>query len=157
MQSEKVRLNPAILSHSRCKKILQPAKVQSLPGNVKEVDINIQGKVWVEIWAWPCGHLGVLCVLEQGYSGQILPCWWGEGERSGAEATSALDSSQLGEHGRREVVRQMGLVLLLFKKIISMLVGKMCTGVFVTCAAQQKKWTCPPAGKPHSFMDMFYE
>lgn len=78
-------------------------------------------------------------MLEQGYSGRILPCWRGEGERSGAEATSALDSSQLGEHVRREVVRQMGLVLLLFKKIISMLVGKMCIGVFVTCAAQQKK------------------
>lgn len=125
-------------------------------GACKKMDINIQGKVWWEIWVWPWGHLGALWVHEQGYSGQILLCWWGKGERIGAEVTSALDSCQLGEHGRRRVGRQMGLILLLLKKK-SIHVGRMCIGVFSTCAAQQKRWTCPLAGKLHSFVNVLYE
>lgn len=97
-------------------------KCSLFQGTWKKISINIQGRVWVETWAWPWGHLGVLHGLEEGYSGQTLPCWWGEGERSGAEATPALNSGQLGEHG--SVLRQMGLILLLFKKKVTSLLGK---------------------------------
>lgn len=100
-----------MLLPSSCRKVCHPAQAQPFQGTCRKISINIQG---AETWAWPWGHLGALHGLEEGYSGQTLPCWWGEGERSRAEATSALNSRQLGEHG--SVLRQMGLISLLFKK-----------------------------------------
>lgn len=124
-----------MLLPSSCRKVCHPAQAQPFQGTCRKISINIQG---AETWAWPWGHLGALHGLEEGYSGQTLPCWWGEGERSRAEVTSALNSRQLGEHG--SVLRQMGLISLLFKKKTNkQLFRKIFIGILVTCAAQQRR------------------
>lgn len=111
-------------------------KCSLFQGTWKKIGINIQGRVWVETWAWPWGHLGVLHGLRKVILGK--PCPAGEVRVKEGEQRQHLPWTQASLENM-EVFWGRQDSFYCYSKKSNQFVGKIFIGILVTSAAQSRR------------------